>query len=125
MYENLKGIGIQFPETIDRYLLRQEASADILKVYFRKEKGELFAKSVKFKYPRQHKTVLVNGGTGEYANVSEISPELRYVVEELDELTRHEKQEQDVKQQILSELRHLEKVVSQKITEIEKSIERL
>lgn len=125
MYENLKGIGIQFPETIDRYLLRQEASADILKVYFRKEKGELFAKSVKFKYPRQHKTVLVNGGTGEYANVSEISPELRYVVEELDELTRHEKQEQDVKQQILSELRHLEKVVSQKITEIERSIERL
>ncbi len=28
---------------------------DILKIYFHKDKGEFFAKSVKFKYPRQRK----------------------------------------------------------------------
>ena len=32
-----------------------EANNDILKIYFQKDKGEFFAKSVKFKYPRQLK----------------------------------------------------------------------
>jgi len=46
MYDNLKGLGISSPEDIDRYSLRQEANNDILKIYFRKDKGEFFAKSV-------------------------------------------------------------------------------
>ena len=53
MYDNLKSLGITNPEEIDRYSLRQEANNDILKIYFQKDKGEFFAKSVKFKYPRQ------------------------------------------------------------------------
>ena len=57
MYDNLKSLGITNPEEIDRYSLRQEANNDILKIYFQKDKGEFFAKSVKFKYPRQRKTV--------------------------------------------------------------------
>ncbi len=57
MYDNLKSLGITHPEDIDRYTLRQEANNDILKIYFRKDKGEFFAKSVKFKYPRQRKTI--------------------------------------------------------------------
>lgn len=55
MYDNLKSLGITNPEEIDRYSLRQEANNDILKIYFQKDKGEFFAKSVKFKYPRQLK----------------------------------------------------------------------
>ncbi len=55
MYDNLKSLGITNPEEIDRYSLRQEANNDILKIYFQKDKGEFFAKSVKFKYPRQRK----------------------------------------------------------------------
>ncbi|MFM2482466.1 DUF3461 family protein [Celerinatantimonas sp. YJH-8] len=125
MYDNLKSIGIVKPESIERYVLRQEAMADILKIYFRKEKGDFFAKSVKFKYPRQQKTVRVNGGTGEYRDVSEISPELRYIVEELDQLTLHGQSEVDVKEKILTELRHLEKVVANKIADIERDLEKL
>ncbi len=53
MYDNLKSLGITNPDEIDRYSLRQEANNDILKIYFQKDKGEFFAKSVKFKYPRQ------------------------------------------------------------------------
>ena len=49
MYDNLKSLGITNPEEIDRYSLRQEANNDILKIYFQKDKGEFFAKSVKFK----------------------------------------------------------------------------
>lgn len=58
MYDNLKSLGITNPEEIDRYSLRQEANNDILKIYFQKDRGEFFAKSVKFKYPRQRKTVV-------------------------------------------------------------------
>lgn len=60
MYDNLKSLGINQPEDVDRYSLRQEANNDILKIYFRKDKGEFFAKSVKFKYPRQRKTVVAD-----------------------------------------------------------------
>ncbi len=60
MYENLKSLGIQEPTSVDSYTLRQEANHDILKIYFKKQKGEFFAKSVKFKYPRQRKTMLVD-----------------------------------------------------------------
>ena len=50
MYENLKSLGIQEPTSVDSYTLRQEANHDILKIYFKKQKGEFFAKSVKFKF---------------------------------------------------------------------------
>ncbi len=60
MYDNLKSLGITNPDEIDRYSLRQEANNDILKIYFQKDKGEFFAKSVKFKYPRQRQTVVAD-----------------------------------------------------------------
>ena len=88
MYENLKSLGIQEPTSVDSYTLRQEANHDILKIYFKKQKGEFFAKSVKFKYPRQRKTMLVDSGTHEYKDVTEINANLKYVVDELDNLTQ-------------------------------------
>ncbi len=87
-YENLKSLGIQEPTSVDSYTLRQEANHDILKIYFKKQKGEFFAKSVKFKYPRQRKTMLVDSGTHEYKDVTEINANLKYVVDELDNLTQ-------------------------------------
>lgn len=83
MYDNLKSLGITNPEEIDRYSLRQEANNDILKIYFQKDRGEFFAKSVKFKYPRQRKTVVADGIGQGYKEVQEISPNLRYVIDEL------------------------------------------
>ncbi len=74
MYDNLKSLGITNPDEINRYSLRQEANNDILKIYFQKDKGEFFAKSVKFKYPRQRKTVVADGVGQGYEEVQEISP---------------------------------------------------
>ena len=73
MYDNLKSLGITNPDEIDRYSLRQEANNDILKIYFQKDKGEFFAKSVKFKYPRQRKTVADGVGRG-YKEVRRSAP---------------------------------------------------
>ncbi|KXI22887.1 DUF3461 family protein [Photobacterium sanguinicancri] len=125
MYPNLTGIGIELPETIERYSLRQEAANDILKIYFKKRKGELFAKSVKFKFPRQRKSVVVNSGSREYKEVTEINRNLTHIIDELDKITKRKHVEVDVKKKILGDLRHLEQVVSHKIAEIEADLEKL
>ncbi|WP_345776725.1 DUF3461 family protein, partial [Xanthomonas phaseoli] len=125
MYDNLKSLGITNPDDIDRYSLRQEANNDILKIYFRKDKGEFFAKSVKFKYPRQRKTVVADNSGQGYKEINEISPNLRYVIDELDKICQQEQVEVDLKRKILDDLRHLESVVSNKITEIEADLEKL
>ncbi|ODQ00145.1 MULTISPECIES: DUF3461 family protein [Salinivibrio] len=125
MYQQLKNIGVEHPEKIERYSLRQEASYDTLKIYFEKQKGELFAKSMKFKYPRQRKNVVVDSGTGRFREVTEINRSLSLVIDELDQIVQQEQAEHDVKQKILTDLRHLEKVVASKIAEIESELEKL
>lgn len=126
MYQHLKGLGIQNTKEIDRYSLRQEAHKDVLKIYFKKQKGELFAKSVKFKYPRQVKKVLVDGGSGQYRDKTEINRNLTLVIDELNQITKPVTlAPKDTKQKILSDLRHLEKVVASKIAEIEADLEKL
>lgn len=125
MYPNLTSIGIENPETIERYSLRQEATNDILKVYFAKQKGELFAKSVKFKFPRQRKSVVVNSGSREYKEITEINRNLTFVIDELDQLTKRKHTDVDIKKKILKDLRHLEQVVTHKIAEIEADLEKL
>ena len=125
MYDNLKSLGITHPEEVDRYSLRQEANNDILKIYFRKDKGEFLAKSVKFKYPRQRKTIVSDQTQQGFREIQEISPNLRYIIDELDEICQQEKEEIDLKVKILDDLRHLELVVSNKISEIEADLEKL
>ncbi|MCA2018137.1 DUF3461 family protein [Vibrio tritonius] len=126
MFPHLNGLGIQDPTLIERYSLRQEAHKDVLKIYFKKQKGELFAKSVKFKFPRQIKNVLVDGGTHQYKEITEISRNLTLIIDELNKITKPEvKPEVDVKEKILTDLRHLEKVVASKIAEIESDLAKL
>ena len=117
MYDNLKSLGINNPDDIDRYSLRQEANNDILKIYF--------AKSVKFKYPRQRKTIVADNAGQGYKEIHEISANLRYVIDELDQICQRDQVEVDLKRKILDDLRHLESVVANKITEIESDLEKL
>ncbi|MDP5254863.1 MULTISPECIES: DUF3461 family protein [unclassified Vibrio] len=126
MYPHLASLGIHEPQQIDRYTLRQEANKDVLKIYFHKQKGELFAKSVKFKFPRQQKSVLVDSGSHLYRDVTEINRNLTLVVDELNAITHPmASEEQDIKEKILLDLKHLEKVVSDKISQIEQDLAKL
>ena len=101
MYDNLKSLGITNPEEIDRYSLRQEANNDILK------------------------TVVADGIGQGYKEVQEISPNLRYVIDELDQICQRDRSELDLKRKILDDLRHLESVVANKISEIEADLDKL
>ncbi|ELA3115507.1 DUF3461 family protein [Vibrio vulnificus] len=126
MYPHLTGLGVHEPSQIERYSLRQEAHKDVLKIYFHKQKGEFFAKSVKFKYPRQVKNVLVDSGSHQYKEVTEINRNLTLVIDELNKITKPVQSDNvDIKQKILSDLRHLEKVIASKIDEIEADLEKL
>ncbi|UIP28504.1 MULTISPECIES: DUF3461 family protein [Photobacterium] len=125
MYPNLTSLGIEHPERIESYSLRQEAANDILKIYFAKAKGELFAKSMKFKFQRQSKSVIVNSGNREAKEVSEINRKLTFVTDELDKITKKRHTDVDIKKKILDDLRHLEQVVSHKIAEIESDLAKL
>lgn len=125
MFENLNAIGVTDTDKIEKYTLRTEGHFDTLKIYYKRDKGEMFARSEKFKYPRQQKRLKVDSGRGHYMDTTEIAPALRYVVEELDHIARREVKETDLKKKILGDLRHLEKVVQSKIDEIEADLEKL
>ncbi len=128
MYPNLTGLGIQDPKQIESYTVRQEAYKDVLKIYFIRQKGELFAKSVKFKYPRQKKSIRddIGGHHNQYREVTEINRNLTLVIDELNQITQPQQMtELDLKEKVLSDLHHLEKVVASKIAEIEADLKKL
>ncbi len=54
----------------------------------------------------------------------EISPNLRYIIDELDQICQRDRSEVDLKRKILDDLRHLESVVTNKISEIEADLEK-
>lgn len=124
MFENIKSLGIDDPQQIDRYSLRQEAEADILKIYLKKQKGDFFAKSLKLKFPRHLKTVRDSNNPKRYKDLSEIDPNLNFLIEELDKLVTREHLEHNSKQKILEEIKHLEKVMVNKLRQLETDIER-
>lgn len=126
MYPYLTSLGIHDPSQIERYTLRQEAHKDVLKIYFHRQQGELLAKSAKFRYPRQRKCVLVDSGTHQYKEVTEINRNLTLIIDELNMITRPEMlPEKVLKQKMLSELHYLEKQVSGKIKQLEADLARL
>jgi hypothetical protein len=125
MFENLKAIGVTDTDNIEKYTLRTEGRFDILKIYYKRDKGEMFARSEKLKYPRQLKRIKVDSGTQKYADTTEISPTLRYVVEELDVIAKREVKDVDLRKKILGDLKHLEKVVQSKVEEIEADLRKL
>lgn len=125
MFEHLNAVGVTDTDKIEKYTLRTEGYDDILKIYYKREKGDLFARSEKFKYPRQQKRVKVDSGTRSYMDTTEISPALRKIVDELDSIARRVHVETDLKKKILDDLHHLEKVVQNKIEEIEADLKRL
>ena len=125
-YPALESIGVKNLDRIEHYSVRSEIEQDILKIYYHKEKGALFHRSEKFKFPLSSK--LVPDGR-DFKNLQSASPMLAKVTEELDKITAIDKKatktKKTAKEQILSDLRHLEKVVNNKIAEIEANLKDL
>lgn len=125
MYDTLRELGVSDLDQIERYTLRQEGDEDILKIYFKRKKGELFAHSMKFRHGRAKKMVLVDSGTHKYKEVSEISPTMLKLANELDKLVEHDESLDDFKRRILGDIDHLERVMQRKLEQIRTDIESL
>ena len=89
MYDNLLALGIEDLNNINGYSLCTEKNRDVLKINFRTSKGHFFKRTQRFIYPRQHKVVTVDSGTGSKVHMTEISSTLRYVIQELDQIACH------------------------------------
>jgi hypothetical protein len=124
-YPTLTEMGVQSIEDIVKYSLRQEGDNDVLKIYFRREKGSLLPKSKKFKFGRSHKTVRVDSSHDKYHEITEMSAFLMKAVDELHELVKHEHEVMDIKAKLHDDIDHLEKVIMSKLSEIRRDIEKI
>jgi predicted XRE-type DNA-binding protein len=122
MYPTLESMGITSFEDIEKFTLRYEGGFDVLKVYYRREKGSLLPKSKKFKFGRSTKTVLADGGQQTYRQVQEPSLVVLRAVEELGQIVGKQHEDKATKEDLINELEHLEKVVSSKIAELKEKI---
>lgn len=122
--ESLGSLGIKNVNNVDYYTVRTEGEKDVLKIYYKREKGAIFHKSEKFKFARSSKP-MKDFSNDHYTHVSEVSPMLVKVMAELDVVTKKQYVERSAKEKILSDLRHLEKVVANKVAEIERELDKL
>lgn len=125
MYPTLESMGITSYDNIEKYTLRYEGGFDVLKIYYRRAKGSLLPKSKKFKFGRATRTVLADGGTQQYREISEPSLVVLRAVDELSQLLGQEHDDKQTKEELLQELEHLERVVANKIADIKEKIEKL
>ena len=125
MYDILREMGVTDLENIERYALRQEGDEDILKIFFKRKKGALFSRSMKFRHGRSKKMVQIDGGTHEYKEVSEISPDMLKICAELDTLVKREESRADLKDKILTDISHLEMVMKGKIQQLREDVEKM
>ncbi|MCV2401693.1 DUF3461 family protein [Marinomonas sp. C2222] len=125
MYPTLTSMGITSIQDIEKFTLRFENNQDVLKIYYRREKGSLLPKSKKFKFGRSTKTVLTDGGQQTYQLVQEPSLIVLRAMEELETIVGKQHETKATKEDLINELIHLEKVVNSKITEIKLKIEEM
>ncbi|MBD5771028.1 DUF3461 family protein [Marinomonas colpomeniae] len=123
MYPTLESMGVTSIKDIEKFTLRYEGGHDVLKIYYRREKGSLLPKSKKFKFGRATKTVLADGGQQTYRQVQEPSLTVLRAMEELEMIVGRQHEAKVTKDDLVQELVHLEKVMTSKINEIKEKIE--
>ncbi|WP_286239626.1 DUF3461 family protein [Neptuniibacter halophilus] len=121
-FEVLREMGFNEPMEIERFSTRTEGNMDILKIYLRRQHGDWFSKSKKFKFKRADKSL--ERGTA-YGGATEPSGFFLRALGELEQLVKVDHDSQSKKQVLLEELEHLEKVMTRKMEDLRRQIEDL
>jgi hypothetical protein len=118
-YPALTEIGVTNPQEIERYSLQTNNNVDVLRIVYRRKKGELLHSSKKFRFGRAQKMVITDAGQNKTAVVHEISPFVIKVTDELRALvkTKHSREEQMAI--IIDELHRLEEETNTRISYIQ------
>jgi hypothetical protein len=124
-YPSLHEMGIQNPEDISRYSLQNVNDVDILRVVYKRQKGSLLPHSKKFRFARSRRMVVADSGTNSTEILSEISPFLNKVIDELHQVVELKHTHQEHKAIILDEINRLEEEVHTRMTYIKSLVDKL
>ena len=124
-YPSMREMGIKNPEDITRYSLQNVNDVDILRVVYKRKKGSFLPTSKKFRFARTKKMVVADGGTNKTELLSEISPFLNKVIDELHQVVSHKHTNSEQKAIILDEIHRLEEENNSRITYIKSLIDKL
>jgi len=124
-YPSLHEMGIKNPEDISRYSLQNVNDVDILRVVYKRQKGSLLPHSKKFRFARSKRMVVADSGTNTTEILSEISPFLNKVIDELHQVVELKHTHKEHKVIILDEISRLEEEVHTRMTYIKSLVEKL
>ena len=95
-YPALREMGIKNPQEIERYSLQTNNNIDVLRIVYKRKKGDILHSSKKFRFGRAEKMVVSDSGQNKTEVVYEISPFVLRVTQELRDLvdTQHDREDQ-------------------------------
>lgn len=94
-YPSLEKIGIKNFQQIERFSMQTNNNVDILRIVYKRKKGELLHSSKKFRFGRAQKMVVSDGGQNKTTTIHEISPFVIKLTDELRQIvkTKHSHRE--------------------------------
>lgn len=123
-YPALAEMGINNPQDIERYSLQTVNNVDILRIVYKRKKGDLLHSSKKFRFGRAQKMVVTDAGQNKTEVVHEISPFVIKVTDELRQLVGSKKSREEQMAVIVEELKRLEEETATRITYIKSLVEK-
>jgi hypothetical protein len=127
-YPTLASMGVTSVEDVVKYTLSHQAEADVLKVYYTRAKGSFLPRSKKFSFVRGRRSIPIESRSSSgYDTITDVSPQLKMAIAELDLLQASLSQIDpiDPKQKLEAHMAHLEKVVNEKMKEMQALIKQL
>jgi hypothetical protein len=127
-YPTLKAMGVNSVDDVIKYTIRHQGDTDVLKIYYKREKGSFLSRSKKFSFVRGRRSIPIESRSAKgFESLSDISPQLTVAIQELDQLqaTRTYADPQNPKEALDAHMDHLEKVVNDKLKEMQELIKDL
>lgn len=107
-YPTLSEMDINRAEEIRHYTLHQEGNIDVLKVFYKRQKGSFLPERKTFKFGRSAKMIATGDKKNPTRETHEISPFLLKAITELDSLLKKKDSVVDKKQHILDRMHQIE-----------------
>ncbi len=117
-YPALTEMGVSNPEDIERYSLQTNNNIDVLRIVYKRKKGEILHSSKKFRFGRAQKMVITDAGQNKTAVVHEISPFVIKVTDELRKLVNTKLTRQEQMEVVKEELNRLAEETNTRIAYI-------
>lgn len=127
-YPTLKSMGVNSIDDVIKYTIRHEGETDVLKIYYKRAKGSFLSRSKKFSFIRGKRSVPIETRNSKaFENINTISPQLTEAIKELDQLQASKVQQdpENPKEKLEAHMDHLEKVVNDKLKEMQDIISKM